>query len=66
MNPLAPANSAHRDDLELSNFARSTPIKEAIETLKEQFGSDVEIYACGFSLGSNHLLKHLGTHKNCS
>ena len=33
--------------------------------MKEQFGSDVEIYACGFSLGSNHLLKHLGTHKNC-
>lgn len=29
------------------------------------FGEDCEIYAMGFSLGSNHLLRHLGAHKNC-
>lgn len=63
---MAPANSAERDDLEVINFTKSVPIKEAVETMKEQFGDDVEIYAMGFSLGSNHLLRHLGSHKGCS
>ena len=30
------------------------------------FGKQTEVYACGFSLGSNHLLRHLATHKDCS
>ena len=30
------------------------------------FGEDCHIYAIGFSLGSNHLLRHLGAHKNCN
>lgn len=34
--------------------------------MKTQFGHDSEIYACGFSLGSNHLLRHLATHEDCS
>ena len=34
--------------------------------MRELFGADVEIYALGFSLGSCHLLKHLGSHKDCS
>ena len=29
------------------------------------FGENCEIYALGFSLGSNHLLRHLGSHKDC-
>ena len=33
--------------------------------MKELFGEDVEIYACCFSLGSNYLLRHLGSHKDC-
>lgn len=32
--------------------------------MKENFGLDSEIYACGFSLGSNHLLRHLGSHED--
>ena len=65
-NPLAPANSAERDDLELIDFVQNYPIKESVATMKELFGADVEIYALGFSLGSCHLLKHLGSHKDCS
>lgn len=34
--------------------------------MRELFGDDIEIYACGFSLGSNHILRHLGSHKDCS
>lgn len=34
--------------------------------IKEKFGENSEIYAAGFSLGSNHLLRHLGSHENCS
>ena len=65
-NPLAPPNSSgDKQDLELINFTSKHAIKEAIETLREKFGSDVEVYAMGFSLGSNHLLRHLGTHKDC-
>ena len=29
------------------------------------FGPETNIYAVGFSLGSNCLLKHLGTHLDC-
>lgn len=64
-NPLAPPDSKERSDLELIDFTRSKAIREAMESLKEQFGSDAEIYAMGFSLGSNHLLRHLGSHKDC-
>ena len=64
-NPLAPSNSDESKDLESINYSKNVPIKEAIETLKQQFGADVEIYAVGFSLGSNHLLRHLGAHKDC-
>lgn len=33
--------------------------------MKKEFGNDSEIYATGYSLGSNHLLRHLGTHGDC-
>ena len=63
VNPVAPANSRGRNDLELLDFTKNRPIKEAVQTVKEQFGNDVEIYALCFSLGSNHLLRHLGAHR---
>ena len=64
-NPVAPTESVGRTDLECIDFTKNYPVKEAIETLKETFGADVDIYAIGFSLGANHLLRHLGAHKNC-
>jgi len=35
--------------------------------MREKFGQDSEVYACGFSLGSNYLLRYLGTQEgaNC-
>lgn len=65
MNPIAPQNTAHRSDLELIDFTREWPVAEAVKTMREEFGVDVDIYALGFSLGSNHLLRHLGAHKDC-
>ena len=64
-NPLAPPDSNTRSDLELIDFTKNWAIKDAIATLKETFGNDAEIYAVAFSLGSNHLLRHLGSHKEC-
>lgn len=37
----------------------------SIEITKEIFGSDAQIYAVAFSLGSNHLLRHTGSHSDC-
>ena len=33
--------------------------------MKELFGKDAQIYAVAFSLGSNHLLRHMGSHTDC-
>ena len=41
------------------------PITESIEAIKHIFGEDSQIYAIGYSLGSNHLLRHLGAHRDC-
>ena len=65
-NTIAPANSHEREDLEIIDYSRVWPISEAIKTLKSFFPTDeVDIYAMGFSLGSNYLLRHLGSHENC-
>ena len=61
-NPLAPPDSNKRCDIELIDFTKSWAIKDAVSTMKEIFGDDAEIYAVAFSLGSNHLLRHLGSH----
>ena len=37
----------------------------SIEVTREIFGKDSEIYAVGFSIGSNLLLRHLGMHEKC-
>ena len=41
-------------------------IERAVKLMRDEFGQDADVYACGFSLGSNYLLRHLATHKNCS
>jgi len=40
-------------------------VAESVQAIKGMFGDDAQIYAIGFSLGSNHLLRHLGAHKDC-
>lgn len=63
INPIAPPDGyGEEKDLEVCDFSQNIYVIQAIELLKENFGCDAEIYACGFSLGSNHLLRHLGTH----
>ena len=64
-NHIAPKDSADRDDLEIIDFTKNWPIIQAINTIKEELGKDTHIYAMGFSLGSNYLLRHLGNHPDC-
>ena len=64
VNPIAPRNSSHMKDLEVIDYTKTLPIAEAVVHTKEIFG-ETDLYAMGFSLGSNHLLRHLGAHKNC-
>ena len=52
-------------DLEVIDYSRVEPITESIEAIKHIFGDDSQIYAIGYSLGSNHLLRHLGAHRDC-
>ena len=47
------------------DFTKNWAVKDAICSLRDTFGEDAEIYAMGFSLGSNYLLRHLGSHKDC-
>ena len=63
-NPVAPRNSDHYKNLECIDYTKTLPIAEAIDHAREIFG-DTEMYAMGFSLGSNHLLRYLGANKNC-
>ena len=65
VNPVRPDPKKGIRNLEIIDYSRNEPITESIETIKSLFGQDSEIYAIGFSLGSNHLLRHLGAHKNC-
>ena len=64
-NPLAPPDSAQEEDLELIDYTKHFPLTQAIKTMRDLFGQDCEIYAFGFSLGSNHLLRHIGAHPDC-
>ena len=64
-NPLAPPDSGTENDLEVIDYSQHFPLTQAIQTMRDQFGEDCEIYALGYSLGSNHLLRHLGAHPNC-
>ena len=66
INPIgAPAGFGDENDLEQCDFSNNIYIEQAIELLKKEFGENSEIYACGYSLGSNHMLRHLATHENC-
>lgn len=65
VNPVAPKDSEH-SCLEVIDFTRNLPITEAVVKVKELFGSKAEIYALGFSLGGNHITRHLGAHENCN
>ena len=48
------------------DYTKHFPLTQAIETMKDLFGEDCEIYAFGLSLGSNHLLRHIGAHQDCN
>lgn len=65
LNPLGPFHT-DEPDLEMIDFTRDRVFEQAVEKTKEIFGDEIDLYLLGFSLGSNHMLRHLGTHKNCN
>ena len=65
VNPVRPDPKKGIRDLEIIDYSRVEPVAESVDTIKGLFGQDAEIYAMGYSLGSNHLLRHLGAHKDC-
>lgn len=65
VNPVRPCLTKKIKDLEVIDYSRVEPVAESIVAIKSIFGEDSQIYAIGFSLGSNHLLRHLGAHENC-
>ena len=67
MNPLGPYDrdpqyETSEKGLEINDFSNNTHIAQAVEQMRVLFGEDTEVYSIGFSLGSNYMLRHLGTH----
>lgn len=65
VNPVRPCLKKGIEDLEVIDYSRVEPISESVTAIKDMFGEECQIYAIGYSLGSNHLLRHLGAHENC-
>lgn len=56
----------HKADYRVLDFSDSKIIRSSIDKIHECLGEDAEIYAVGFSLGANHLLRYLGAHHHDS
>lgn len=65
VNPVRPALEKAVEDLEVIDYSRIEAVAESVKAIKAIFGANAHIYAIGYSLGSNHLLRHLGAHKDC-
>lgn len=64
VNPVVPPQT-HLHDLDIIDYRDANALAQSVRVTKELFGDDAEIYAVGFSLGSNYLLHHLGNHVDC-
>lgn len=49
-------------DHRIMDFSDSSLIRNSINLIKSKLGDDCIIYAVGFSLGANYLLRYLGAH----
>lgn len=69
VNPVVPPRTNLEDDvvqdLDIIDYREASALGQSVEVTRELFGQDAEIYAVGFSLGSNYLLRHLGSHEEC-
>jgi predicted alpha/beta-fold hydrolase len=63
VNPVSP--DYYCNDLEMIDYGQDIGIGQSVTHIKGMFGQNADIYAVGFSLGSNHLMRHLGSHKDC-
>jgi len=60
-NPISPPQSDLKD-LALNDYTKDEAIGRSLAVTREIFGHDAEVYAVGFSMGSNSLLRHMGSH----
>jgi predicted alpha/beta-fold hydrolase len=65
INPIGPLDHCE-GNLESLNFCENIVLERAVQEIRREFGPDSQVYACGFSLGANYLLRHLATHEDCS
>ena len=56
----------HLTGLEIIDFRKKESLSRTIHVAKELFGEDSQIYAVGYSLGSNHLLKYIAMQDSSS
>ena len=61
-NPSVPPQQSIRD-LEIIDFRSDHALDRTLAVVRELFGDDSEIYAVGFSMGSNFLLRYLGANQ---
>jgi len=64
VNPVVPPQDSVKA-LEIIDYRQDHALSRSVAVTKELFGEDAQIYAVGFSLGSNYLLKHLACHSDC-
>ena len=53
-------------DLATIDYRQDEAVARSLAVTREIFGQDIEVYAVGLSLGSNFLLRHMGSHVDCS
>jgi predicted alpha/beta-fold hydrolase len=66
INGLVTKDDAHLTDYRVLDFSDSLIIRSTVDKIHERLGQDVDIYAVGFSLGANHILRYLGAHHHDS
>lgn len=65
LNATAPSLSDEKG-LAIINFKETHVIEQSVEYIRELLGpEDLDLYAIAYSAGSNHLVRHLGSHEGC-
>merc|ERR1712137_52136 len=52
--------STSEDNLEIVDFSKNEAIHDIIGKTKDILGDDIDLYAIGFSLGANSIMRYLG------
>lgn len=62
VNSLMARDEDDITDYRVLDFSDSKVLRASVDLVHQELGNDVDIYAIGFSLGANHVLRYLGAH----